>query len=75
MVFMSAEKYQKTADQIKAGFDLVFHRADPEMTKPSVEVVVCHQNVIRSYVCRALQLPNECWLRMGGYNAGNFFFT
>ena len=32
------------------------------------KVIVCHMNVIRYFVCRALQLPPEAWLRMGGYN-------
>ncbi|KAF4695915.1 SET and MYND domain-containing protein 3 [Perkinsus olseni] len=33
-------------------------------------IVVCHMNVIRYFVCRALQLPPEAWLRMGGENCG-----
>ena len=32
------------------------------------EIVVCHMNVIRYFVMRALQLPPEAWLRMGGFN-------
>jgi len=31
-------------------------------------VVVCHANVIRYFVCRALQLPPEAWLRLCTYN-------
>lgn len=34
------------------------------------EIVVCHCNVIRYFVMRALQLPPEAWLRLGGYNTG-----
>ena len=34
------------------------------------EVIVCHMNVIRYFVCRALQLPPEAWLRMRGDNCG-----
>ena len=34
------------------------------------EVVVCHMNVIRYFVARALQLPPETWLRMRGDNCG-----
>jgi len=34
------------------------------------EVVVCHMNVIRYFVCRALQLPPEAWLRFRGDNCG-----
>ncbi len=29
----------------------------------SYDVVVCHANVIRYFVCKALQLPPEAWLR------------
>jgi serine/threonine-protein phosphatase PGAM5 len=34
------------------------------------EVVVCHMNVIRYFVLRALQLPPEAWLRLRGDNGG-----
>eukprot|EP00658_Telonema_sp_P-2_P039051 TRINITY_DN27918_c0_g1_i1.p1 TRINITY_DN27918_c0_g1~~TRINITY_DN27918_c0_g1_i1.p1 ORF type:complete len:303 (+),score=47.79 TRINITY_DN27918_c0_g1_i1:169-1077(+) len=34
------------------------------------EVIVCHGNVIRYFVCRALQLPPQAWLRMATYNCG-----
>ncbi len=33
-------------------------------------VMVCHQNVIRYFACRALQLPPEAWLRFRGNNCG-----
>ena len=33
-------------------------------------VLVCHQNIIRYFVCRALQLPPEAWLRFRGSNCG-----
>lgn len=33
-------------------------------------VIVCHMNVIRYFVARALQLPPEAWLRMRGNNCG-----
>lgn len=33
-------------------------------------ILVCHMNVIRYFVCRALQLPPETWLRMRGNNCG-----
>ena len=33
-------------------------------------LLVCHQNVIRYFVCRALQLPPEYWLRFKGDNCG-----
>jgi serine/threonine-protein phosphatase PGAM5 len=31
-------------------------------------VIVGHGNVIRYFVCRALQLPPEAWLRMSIFN-------
>ncbi|XP_003744265.1 serine/threonine-protein phosphatase PGAM5, mitochondrial [Galendromus occidentalis] len=48
---------------IEAGFRKYFHRADPEQKTDSYELLVCHANVIRYFVCRALQLPPEAWLR------------
>ena len=34
-----------------------------EVPKATVDVLVCHGNVIRYFVCRGLQLPPEAWLR------------
>ncbi|XP_060533916.1 serine/threonine-protein phosphatase Pgam5, mitochondrial-like isoform X2 [Cylas formicarius] len=50
--------------RIEAAFRKYFHRADPDETKDSYIVIVCHANVIRYLVCRALQFPAEAWLRM-----------
>ncbi|CAG2254351.1 PGAM5 [Mytilus edulis] len=55
--------YQDGA-RIEAAFRRYVHRADPEQKTDSFEVVVCHANVIRYFVCRALQLPPEAWLRL-----------
>lgn len=49
--------------RIEAGFRKYFHRADPSQKDNSVQVMVCHGNVIRYFVCRALQLPPQAWLR------------
>ncbi|XP_022337675.1 serine/threonine-protein phosphatase PGAM5, mitochondrial-like isoform X2 [Crassostrea virginica] len=51
--------------RIETAFRKLFHRAEPEQTKDSYEVVVCHANVIRYFICRALQFPPEAWLRIG----------
>jgi serine/threonine-protein phosphatase PGAM5 len=32
------------------------------------EIIVCHGNVIRYFLCRALQLPPEAWLRFSTFN-------
>jgi len=34
------------------------------------EIYVCHMNLIRYFVMRALQLPPEAWLRLRGDNTG-----
>lgn len=31
--------------------------------------MVCHANVIRYFICRALQLPPEAWLRISLHHA------
>jgi len=50
--------------RIETGFREFMHRADPDQEEDSVEVLVCHGNVIRYFVCRALQLSPNAWLRM-----------
>ncbi|XP_023335751.1 serine/threonine-protein phosphatase PGAM5, mitochondrial [Eurytemora carolleeae] len=54
--------------RIEAGFRKYFHRADPSQSETSVDILVCHGNVIRYFVCRALQLDPAAWLRMSVHN-------
>lgn len=54
--------------RIESAFRKYFHRANPSQTKDSYEILVCHGNVIRYFVCRALQFPPEGWLRFSLYN-------
>lgn len=56
--------YFQQGAMIEAAFRKYFHRADPKENEDSVEVLVCHANVIRYFVCRALQFPPEAWLRI-----------
>ena len=56
--------YYVDGSRIEAAFRKYFHRAEPDQKQDSFEVVVCHANVIRYFVCRALQLPPEAWLRI-----------
>jgi len=58
------DKFFADGMRIEAAFRKYFHRAEPEQEKDSYEVIVCHANVIRYFLCRALQLPPEAWLRM-----------
>lgn len=64
------EKYKFYTDgaRIEAAFRKYVHRASPSQEKDSYEVFVCHANVIRYFVCRALQLPPEAWLRISLHN-------
>ena len=50
--------------RIETAFRQYIHRANASQEKDSVELIVCHANVIRYFVCRALQLPPEAWLRI-----------
>ena len=54
----------KDYDRIERAFKTYFHRADTEQKSDSHEIIVCHANVIRYFVCRALQVPPAAWLRM-----------
>lgn len=48
--------------RIEAGFRDNFHRPRSDTSEPMVDVLVCHGNVIRYYILRALQLPPQAWL-------------
>ncbi|XP_062508941.1 serine/threonine-protein phosphatase PGAM5, mitochondrial-like isoform X2 [Corticium candelabrum] len=50
--------------RIEAAFRKFFYRADVDQKEDSYEIFVGHSNVIRYFVCRALQLPPESWLRI-----------
>jgi serine/threonine-protein phosphatase PGAM5 len=41
-----------------------------EDDEDTYELIVCHGNVIRYFMCRALQLPPTGWLRLATYNCG-----
>ncbi|GIX72776.1 hypothetical protein CDAR_72241 [Caerostris darwini] len=57
------EQYIKDGSRIEAAFRKYFHRADVNQTSDSYEIIVCHANVIRYFICRLLQFPPEAWLR------------
>lgn len=61
-------KFYTDGARIEAAFRKYVHRAPPNQEKDSYEVFVCHANVIRYFVCRALQLPPEAWLRISLHN-------
>ena len=49
--------------RIEAGFRQHVHRADATSQEEEIDVLVCHGNVIRYFVCRALQFPPDAWLK------------
>ncbi|KOX76821.1 Serine/threonine-protein phosphatase Pgam5, mitochondrial [Melipona quadrifasciata] len=56
--------YYRDGPRIEAAFRKYFHRADFSQEKDSYTILVSHANVIRYFVCRALQFPPESWLRL-----------
>lgn len=85
------EKTEEQHARIEAAFRKLFYRAPPppmqdsgESTeenkkgddcKHEFEIVVCHANVIRYFLCRALQLPPEAWLRLCTFNCSLTYLT
>ncbi|XP_008334796.1 serine/threonine-protein phosphatase PGAM5, mitochondrial isoform X2 [Cynoglossus semilaevis] len=67
--------YHEDGARIEAAFRKYIHRADPKQKEDSYEIIVCHANVIRYFVCRALQFPPEGWLRMGLNNGSITWLT
>jgi len=70
-----AQQFYVDGARIEAGFRKFMHRAPPTQEETSYEIIVCHANVIRYYVCRALQLPPEAWLRMSLHNGSMTWLT
>ncbi|XP_061907628.1 serine/threonine-protein phosphatase PGAM5, mitochondrial isoform X2 [Entelurus aequoreus] len=67
--------YHEDGARIEAAFRRYIHRANPKQKEDSYEIIVCHANVIRYFVCRALQFPPEGWLRMGLNNGSITWLT
>ncbi|XP_012671399.1 serine/threonine-protein phosphatase PGAM5, mitochondrial isoform X2 [Clupea harengus] len=67
--------YHEDGARIEAAFRRYIHRADVKQKEDSYEIIVCHANVIRYFVCRALQFPPEGWLRMGLSNGSITWLT
>ncbi|XP_066870903.1 serine/threonine-protein phosphatase PGAM5, mitochondrial isoform X3 [Kogia breviceps] len=59
-----AVQYYEDGARIEAAFRNYIHRADAKQQEDSYEIFICHANVIRYIVCRALQFPPEGWLRL-----------
>lgn len=46
------QQYHEDGARIEAAFRRYIHRADAKQKEDSYEIVVCHANVIRYFVCR-----------------------
>ncbi|THD19935.1 Serine/threonine-protein phosphatase PGAM5 mitochondrial [Fasciola hepatica] len=57
------DELDKDGSRIEKAFRTYVHRPSPNQSKDSYEIFVCHANVIRYFVCRALQIPPEAWIR------------
>ena len=56
--------YHRDGARIEAAFREFFHRANQEEKQNTMEIIVGHGNVFRFFVCRALQLSPDAWLRI-----------
>jgi serine/threonine-protein phosphatase PGAM5 len=48
---------------------------EDDKPKHEFEIIVCHANVVRYFMCRALQIPPEAWLRLCTFNCSLTYFT
>ncbi|KAH6934264.1 hypothetical protein HPB50_022844 [Hyalomma asiaticum] len=63
-IWKPQSKFLADGTRIEAGFRKHFHRAFPNQKQDSHEIIVCHANVIRYCISRALQIHPEAWSRM-----------
>ncbi|KAJ8916700.1 hypothetical protein NQ315_000345 [Exocentrus adspersus] len=70
-----AYKFYQDGSRIEAAFRKYFHRADGSQLADTYTLLVCHANVIRYFVCRALQFPPEAWLRLSLNHASITWIT
>jgi len=60
----NAAQFRADGPRIERAFQKYFAKPEEAQEKDSHEIIVCHANVIRYCVCRALQVPPQAWLRM-----------
>ncbi|KAH8387421.1 hypothetical protein KR093_006937 [Drosophila rubida] len=70
-----ASQFYRDGARIEAAFRRYFYRAHPDQEKDTHTLIVGHGNVIRYFVCRALQFPAEAWLRININHASITWLT
>jgi serine/threonine-protein phosphatase PGAM5 len=79
-----AKEVDENHDRIELAFRKFFHRDDGKDDNQSnesdshrheFELIVCHANIIRYFLLRALQLPPEAWLRFSLFNCSITYLT
>jgi serine/threonine-protein phosphatase PGAM5 len=74
----ATEEIDANRERVEEAFRKYFYRDDGIVSDlddessnneyDEFEVIVCHGNMIRYFLCRALQLPPEAWLRFSTFN-------
>ena len=65
----SEESFVKDSLRAEAAFLTYLHRPDEHHSKSHTTLLICHGNVIRYLLLRALQLDPSAWLRLAVNNA------
>lgn len=60
----NAAQFRADGPRIERAFQKYFAKPKEAQEKDSHDIIVCHANVIRYCVCRALQVPPQAWLRI-----------
>ena len=64
---VTSEETARAREQAEEAYGRYFKRA---RGKDKHEIVVCHGNLMRYFVSRALEVEPETWVRMGIFNCG-----
>jgi len=60
----NAAQFRADGPRIERAFQKYFAKPKKAQEKDTHDIIVCHANVIRYCVCRALQVPPQAWLRI-----------
>jgi len=71
----NAKRLFSDGARLESAFRKYFHRADVAQQDDSFEIIVCHANVIRYFICRSMQFPPEGWMRLSLTNCSLTLIT